>query len=93
MTTKAYILVGNLAETENKTDKNGNAYLSGKLTAKIGGEQKTVRAMAFGKAVAGVESIWADGQTRLYGVIEKASETTRGGVFRVIAPGRERKAD
>lgn len=88
----AYIFSGTLAESEIKTDRNGKEYLTGKFTGKIGGKVKTVRAMAFGKAVANVNEIWKDGAARIYGLIEKANGESKGGVLRVIAPGREAKA-
>ena len=64
-------------------------YRSGILTTKLGGKETKIRAMAFGKANDSVAGIWADGQVRLYGVLESGSNGGR--VFRVIAPGLEPK--
>lgn len=85
---RAYVFKGTLSEVASKVDRTGKPYLTAKFTAKIGGDVKTVRTMAFGKAVESVKATWNDGEAMLYGLIEKASGESKGGVLRAIAPGR-----
>jgi len=89
---RAYVFKGTLTEVASKVDNTGKPYLTAKFTAKIGGKVKTVRTMAFGKAVENVKVIWNDGEAMLYGLIEKANGESKGGVLRAIAPGRTAKA-